>query len=333
MTLVIGLAALVACSSEHDPTDFGRRGTTTTSTTATTDVDPTGTGPVSATSTGPTSTTVAGSAPTTTAAATTSTSLGGPGAIRGTAVAGTAGGVEPVGGPFTQTDPFAEVVRLADGTCTGWPDGRAAPRPGSSPAPRLPCSTRRRAPQLGAGTITASRWEDPSGGGNQWTCFFDFTADLTAVPAEVLVKVGDLQPWTARPDAANGGLLVASVSTDAAIGQIASCPALPTPTTTAAPGASTVAATTVAPTTAPAAAPATGWNAVGQYWSVGIDSLCRAGLPVTALARPCRAPNQGSEYITKVVESDRPEVSYPNGAAIPVGTQLTVAVATGRPCG
>ena len=41
------------------------------------------------------------------------------------------------------------------------------------------------------------------------------------------------------------------------------------------------------PTTA-AAAPVSGWNAVGQYWSNGVRALCAAGLPVTAIARPCR---------------------------------------------
>ena len=53
---------------------------------------------------------------------------------------------------------------------------------------------------------------------------------------------------------------------------------------------------------------------------------------MTALARPCREPNQGSEYITAVVDSNHSTVRYTNGAAIPAGTQLTVVVATGRPC-
>ena len=186
---------------------------------------------------------------------------------------------------------------------------------------------------LGSGTITASRWEDLSGGGNQWTCFFDFSADVANAPAEVLIKVGELQPWTARPDPADPTRKVASVSTDAAIGQIASCPALPTPTTTGPPAATAEPTTTAAPTSTVAPGPpVTGWNAIGQYWSVGIDSLCTAGLPVTALARPCREPNQGSEYITAVVDSNHSTVRYANGAAIPAGTQLTVVVATGRPC-
>jgi hypothetical protein len=76
-----------------------------------------------------------------------------------------------------------------------------------------------------------------------------------------------------------------------------------------------------------------GWNAIGQYWSRGIDALCTAGLPVTAIARPCRPATAGSEYITEVVNSDDPTVRYANGEAIPQGTALTVSVATGRRCG
>ena len=89
----------------------------------------------------------------------------------------------------------------------------------------------------------------------------------------------------------------------------------------------------MAPTTTALGPPVSGWNAIGQYWSRGVDALCAAGLPVTAIARPCRPATAGSEYITEVVASDDPTVRYDNGAAIPLGTQLTVAIATGRRCG
>ena len=97
---------------------------------------------------------------------------------RGTAVAGAAGAVEPGGPPYAQTDPFSEAVRLADGTCVGWADSRGGSTAGlavGSPVAVLDPTT---SALLGSGTITASRWEDPSGGGNQWTCFFDFSADV-----------------------------------------------------------------------------------------------------------------------------------------------------------
>ena len=94
----------------------------------------------------------------------------------------------------------------------------------------------------------------------------------------------------------------------------------------------TAAPTTVAATTAPAQL-VSGWNAVGQYWSRGVDALCSAGLPVTAIARPCRPAGAGSEYITAVVDSDDPTVTYANGAEVPIGTEVTVVVATGRRCG
>ena len=88
----------------------------------------------------------------------------------------------------------------------------------------------------------------------------------------------------------------------------------------------------MAPPTTAAPVPVTGWNAVGQYWSTGVRALCTAGLPVVAIARPCRPPGAGSEYITQVVDSDDPTEIYANGAAIPAGTQLIVVVATGHPC-
>jgi hypothetical protein len=264
----------------------------------------------------------------------TTTSDGTGGELRGTAVAGSAGGVEPGAAPYTQTDPFSEAVRLADGSCVGWDGSRGGSTAGLQVGATVAVLDPTTNAQLGAGTITASRWEDVSGGGGQWTCFFDFSANVTAaVPADVLVRVGSLQPWTARPDPHDRSVRVASVSTDASIAQIASCPALPNPTTTAPAGSSTVATTTLAPSTTVPAPPVTAWNAIGEYWSIGVDSLCKAGLPVTALARPCRQPNVGSEYITEVVDSGDPTVKYANGAAIPAGTQLTVAVATGRPCG
>ncbi len=330
ITCTIAVAVVAGCSSDHDPARFGRQPPSASSTTAASTPSST---PSSATSTSPATDTVA-----TSAAAAPTTSAATTGQLRGTAVAGAAGGVEPGGAPYTQTDPFSEAVRLADGTCVGWNGSRGGSTAGLAVgAPVLVLDPTTNA-ELGAGTITASRWEDPSGGGNQWTCFFDFSATVTAaVPADALIRVGSLQPWTARPDPHDPSVRVASVSTDAAIGQIASCPALPTPTTTTSttnttPAASTVATTTLPPTTTVLAPPVTAWSAIGQYWSIGVGSLCKAGLPVTALARPCREPDVGSEYITEVVDSNDPTVKYANGAAIPAGTQLTVVVATGRPC-
>ncbi len=324
-TVLVGV--LAACSGDHDAGQFGQRSTTTTSVPTSSSVASgasvaTGVTTVPTTDPGASTTTVAATATTTSAA----------GVVRGTAVAGSAGGVETSGPPFTQTDPYSEAVRLADGSCVGWADSRGGSTLGlavGSPVAVLDPTTNT---VLGSGTVTASHWQDVSGGGNEWTCFFDFSAAVPNAPAEVLVRIGDLQPWTARPDPADPTIKVASVSTNASVGLIPSCPALPVPTTTVAGTGTTVATTTLPPATTVAAAPVTGWNAIGQYWSVGVDSLCKAGLPVTAIARPCRAPTVGSEYITRVVDSNDSTVDYTNGAAIPAGTAVTVVVATGRPC-
>ena len=337
ITSVLAVVALAGCSSEHDAGEFGRGGSSPTAAVAETTGPATGSTASTTTTTTTTSTTTAttgsGATATTTTGAATAAPAGGPNVVAGTAVAGSAGAVEPNGGPYSHTDPFSEAVRLADGTCIGWESkgGSTSGLAVGAPVAVLDPTTNA---VLGTGTVTASKWEDVSGGGGQWTCFFAFRAEVAApAPADVLVKVDDLQPWTARPDPAHPDSRVASVSTDAAIRLIASCPALPAPTTTAAATASTVTTTTAAPTTTVAGPPVTGWKAIGQYWSVGVDALCKAGLPVTAIARPCRQPNVGSDYITAVVDSNHSTVKFADGAAIPAGTPLTVVVATGRPCG
>jgi hypothetical protein len=256
---------------------------------------------------------------------------GSPLAVTGRAIAGAAGGAETAE-PYAQTDPFAEAVRLADGTCVGWSGSRGGSTAGlvvGAPVTALAVEDNT---EIGTGSITASRWEDMSAGGGQWNCSFDFAVTLTAPHAEFRIKVGALAPWLARPDATAPGTYTASVSTDASIGAIPECPALPPePDPTATTAAPTT--TLVPPPTTAAAAPVSGWNAVGQYWSNGVRALCAAGLPVTAIARPCRPAGVGSEYIAQVVDSEDPTEIYANGAPIPAGTHLTVVVATGRPCG
>ena len=64
------------------------------------------------------------------------------------------------------------------------------------------------------------------------------------------------------------------MSTDASIGLIPECPAVP-----AEPDPAATTTTVVPPPTTVAAAPVTNWNAVGQYWSNGVRSLCAPGCP------------------------------------------------------
>jgi len=249
--------------------------------------------------------------------------------VTGRAIAGVAGGVEPGAPPFTQTDPFSEAVRLADGTCVGWADSRGGSTAGLAVGAPVVLLDTEANQEIGDGTITASRWEDMSGGTEQWNCSFDFQATLNEPHAEFRIRVASLAPWLARPDPGAPGTFIASVSTDASIDLIPECPPLPVEgtTTTTLAGDTT---TTAAPTSS--SAPVTGWNAIGQYWSRGVQALCAAGLPVTAIARPCRPPQVGSEYISEVVNSADPTERYANGAPIPAGTELTVVVATGRLC-
>ena len=254
--------------------------------------------------------------------------------ITGTAVAGAAGGVEAGGPPYRETNPFSEAVRLRDGSCVGWAGSQGGSTFGLAAGARVLILDAELNEEIGRGTVESSRWEDVSGGGRQWNCFFDFTATMTRPPpAEFRIRVATLEPWLARPDPAAPDTFVASVNTDAAIGLIPSCPPVPEPEEeeTASTGASTSSTTSTTTTTRPRRF-VSGWRAIGQYWSRGVASLCRAGLPVTAIARPCRPEGVGSEYIAAVVDSNDSTVTYPDGARVQVGTQMTVVVATGRLC-
>lgn len=319
--------SLAACSSNHsaNPNDPAATPATAASTTP---VESVGTSTGSSPESTSPSASTSGSTTTSSTTSTTTTTTTAPSSltVTGRAVAGTAGGVETVE-PFAQTDPFAEVVRLLDGTCVGWSGSRGGSTVGlavGTPVLLLEAETNA---EVGTGTITASRWEDASAGGGQYQCAFDFAGTLSAPRAEFRIKVGALAPWLARPDPTLPGTFTASVSTDASIGLVPECPAVP-----AEPDPAVTTTTLVPPPTTVAAPPVTNWSAVGQYWSSGVRSLCAAGLPVTAIARPCRPPGVASEYISAVVDSSDPTLTYTNGTAIPAGTALTVVVATGRPC-
>jgi len=326
--LVAASAVLVACSGDHaaNPDAAAPPSASAAATTAeTASSQGSGPGTTTASSAGSTATSDPASVPPSSTATTVPSSL----EVTGRAVAGAVGAVETAE-PFAATDPFAEAVRLADGTCVGWSGSRGGSTAGLAVGAPVTLLDVEDNTVIGSGSITASRWEDMAGGAGQWNCSFDFAATLTAPHAEFRIKVGPLSPWLAGPDPGAPGTYTASVSTDASIGAIAECPALPAtpdPATTAAPTT-----TLVPPPTTAAAAPVTGWNAVGQYWSSGVRSLCTAGLPVTAIARPCRPSGVGSEYIVQVVDSEDPTEIYANGAAVPAGTAVTVVVATGRPC-
>lgn len=317
------IAALVvaACSSSRDVRPIEGPAPPTSSSVPDTDPNP-DQSPGSA-STSVADTREADSTPPSAAVPTSSSSPPGTN-ISGTAVAGSAGPVEAGGPPYGETDAFSEAVRLRDGTCVGWAGSEGGSTDGLAVGARVVILAAEADEQIGSGRIRRSRWEDVSDGGRQWNCFFDFTATVTGSPAEFRVRVAALEPWLARPDPADPDTFVASVNTNAAIGLISSCPALPEPTT------STTEASTTSTTSAPRLV--SDWRAVGRYWSQGVAALCRAGLPVTAIARPCRPPGVGSEYIVAVVDSADSTVSYDDGAEVPVGTEVTVVVATGRLC-
>jgi hypothetical protein len=334
--IVVAIALLGACSSSRQagplapratspPTSAARASTvpptagTGTQPGATTTTAAAGTGTVVSTSTVPTST---GQTTTTTPTAARTVNV--------VAVAGSTGPVQASGPPFPGADPFTEAVRLRDGTCVGWDGSSGGTTEGLEVGTPVLILDAEDNAEIGRGTIERSRWEDVSNGGRQWNCFFELSATVTGSPAEFRIRVGGLQPWLAGPDPADPNTFFASVSTDAAIWLISSCPPVPPePSETATTTAST-AATTTSTTRRPG--PSGEWHAIGRYWSQGLRSMCRAGLAVTAIARPCRPPGVGSEYISEIVDSNDPTEFYEDNTRLPRGTQVTAVVATGRPC-
>jgi hypothetical protein len=320
--ILLALAmVVVGCSSDREVGPVGRPGSPDTETSPPSTAA--GPGSVVGTSGGSTTTDAVATtaAPPSSVAGTTTTTAAGRTVLAGTAVAGSAGGIETGGPPFPNAYPFTEAIRLSDGTCVGWAGsagGSTAGLANGAPVVVLAAETDR---ELGRGRVRRSHWEDMSNGGRQWNCFFDFTATLDRPPPrEVRVRIGPLQPWLAGPDPTDRDVYVASVSTGALIELIPSCPPVPDEN-----------ATTTTVRRRPRGN-ASGWHAIGEYWSRGVASLCRAGLPVTAIARPCRPRGVGSEYISEVVDSHDSTVHYRDGAKLPVGTEVTVVVATGRPC-
>jgi hypothetical protein len=232
--------------------------------------------------------------------------------IVGVAVAGNSGGIGA-----DQTDSFSEAVRNEDGSCSGWA-GRDVTPPWTqgleSGAPFF-ILARESGTILGEGTLGTSSFVNVGVDNEQWVCLFPFAATIDGNPQEFMIKVANLDPWLVRPDPSQPGSFVSSVNTVASAEKIPEC-------------------------ATPGTGPITEWDAVGQYWSDGLQSLCSAGVTVADIERPCRGPREGSDYVVKVVSATDPNVVYEDDRGLQVdpatlapGTQAVVLIATGRPCG
>lgn len=231
--------------------------------------------------------------------------------VVGTAVGGNAGSEGR-----DQTDPNSELVRNADGSCSGWENSGTAGLENGAPVVFLDRDTE--AP-IGEGVVTSSAWADvdPSGEREQWNCTFQFEGVVTGTPAELYISVAGLPRWLARPDPTNPGAFVVSVDSQARIEVVESCSS---------------------PATSVASVDE--WSAVGIYWSRGLDSMCNAGLTIAKIERTCRPPDFASEYIVAVTRADDPSIVLadagglrPEAAELVPGTPVIAQVTTGRPCG
>ncbi len=233
--------------------------------------------------------------------------------IAGAAAAGNSGGIGE-----DETNSHSEVIRNDDGTCSGW-SGRDVPAPwteGLISGAEFVILARDSDEVLGEGNLATSSFENvDTGDREQWLCTFPFSATITGAPDEFRIKVADLDPWVARRDPTRPGQFIASVNTVASIDYFTQC-------------------------TSGELNAVFEWNAVGSYWSDGIQSLCSNGLTVADIDRPCRHPGEGSDYVTRVASAEDPSVVYEDAeglhvdvSTLPPGAPVVVSVATGRPCG
>ena len=233
--------------------------------------------------------------------------------VVGTAVGGNSGG-EGEG----STNTFSEVVRESDGSCRGWagPGDAGAWTTGLEEGAPVTYLARETNDVLGTGTLGPGRAVAvDTNGVERWMCTFDFTAELTGAPETFRIKVADLDPWVARPDASRPGAFVASVNTEASFAGFAEC------------------------TDEEFGDAIFDFSVVGQYWSDGIPSVCFAGFDVVGIDRPCRPPTIASDHIIAVIDAEDPSIVYENESGVQVdlatlapGTKAIVVVATGRPC-
>lgn len=233
--------------------------------------------------------------------------------VVGAAVGGNSGG-EGEG----STNSFSEVVRESDGSCHGWagPGDAGAWTTGLEEGAPVTYLARETNDVLGTGTLGPGRAVAvETNGVERWMCTFDFTAELTGAPEVFRIKVADLDPWVARPDASRPGAFVASVNTEASFALFSEC------------------------TDEEFTPVIFDFSVVGEYWSDGIPGVCFAGFDVVGIDRPCRPPTIASDHIIAVIDAEDPNIVYENESGVQVdlatiapGTKVIVVVATGRPC-
>jgi hypothetical protein len=233
--------------------------------------------------------------------------------ISGSAAAGNSGGIGE-----EQTDSYSEVIRNDDGTCSGWGGRGVSGAWTKGLVSGAPFTILARATDdvLGQGRLGTSSFENVGDDDRQqWLCTFPFSATIDGEPDELRIKVADLPPWLVHRDPTNKGKFIASVDTVVSTKYFSQC-------------------------TSGEVAEVFEWQAVGSYWSNGLQSLCSNGLTVADIEPLCRGPHEGSEYVTKVVSAEDPKVVYEdaNGLRVDVadlapGAPVLVYVATGLPCG
>ena len=215
---------------------------------------------------------------------------------------------------------MSESIRNDDGSCSGWEgpgDAGSLDSKGlevGAPVQILDVDT---GEHIGDGSITSSSWADvdPSRAGAVELHVRVQGNRLAQTPTRSRSRSPTCNRWVARPDSTNPGQFVASVDTMIELSRVSSC------------------------TDHAAGEAIFEWQAVGQFWVDGLQSVCGNGLVVEKINRPCRPPTVASEYVIAVRSAADPTVVYEDASGLLVDvstlapdTKVIVDVATGRPC-
>jgi len=228
--------------------------------------------------------------------------------VVGLVVGGSGGGTGEA-----QTDPLSEVVREEDGSCRGWggPGGDWTAGVKDGAEVRL-FDAEEGGKLLATGSLSAGKATDVDPPNDQWQCVFDLSIAAVPVAPRYWAEVDSLSRVEARPD--TDGTLVIPVSTSAKADLVGAC-------------------------TDPALPPTVGdWQSVGQYWSLGIPSICSAGLRISRLDRVCRPSNIASDRVVAVVDAgDGTVFEDATGlkvapASLEAGTIVIARISTAYPC-
>jgi hypothetical protein len=220
-----------------------------------------------------------------------------------------------------KTDLLSDTVRTSDTECEGWTGQDTSLEPWTSDLRRG--ATVRvfddGGELLGTGTLGPGRPKDlqPNDNSNVgWQCEFEFTLDEVVSASAYFVEVAGLEPLEAESNPLEPDTVVVPVNTPLDADLIEACTdELPDEEVDE-------------------------WEAVGSYWSVGVEQICFSSLRIRNIRRQCRPAALSALQIISVVGTDGQVLENRIGdgprvdvATLAPGTLVDVNVTSAVPCG